>query len=110
MPYRRYLADRCVRTICHANGGAWPSTLMEWRRVCRRFNITLKLVRGCPGFTALLLDDLIIVRYSHDCGRVHPWIAHEVSEFLLRSDIAGPPCVVPFDADCHHIARLAENG
>ncbi|OGF05238.1 MAG: hypothetical protein A2W00_04635 [Candidatus Eisenbacteria bacterium RBG_16_71_46] len=103
------MVNRCMVEIKRANGGPWPETFCEWRRVCRRFGISLLLVRACGSFRAWQVEDVLIIRYTPRWDRMHPWIAHEVTEWLLHWDGAGPPCRFPGDEqECHRIAHLVE--
>lgn len=106
---RATAARRCVRVIKHYNDGTWPESLCEWRRVCRRVDLHLVLVRSVHSFRAATQDDAVILAFNPCDKRMYNWLAHEVAEWLTTWDGAGPPMVAP-GVDRHDVARLAEDG
>jgi hypothetical protein len=91
------LAATCVAVICRANRGIWPASSCEWRRVLRRLGLRLVPVRSRPGasWRGKLAGDLIMVRWVLPPERLWPVLAHEVAEWLLRTDGHAEELVCP---------------
>lgn len=94
--------------ILEANGSRWPTNLKQWRATARRFGLSIAIARVDGPFRALLVDDLIIVRWNRDFRIMQRCIAHEVAEAAMRWEGAAP-CVCGLDSmGFHHIATQVE--
>jgi hypothetical protein len=80
---------RCRLQIEAANGGAWPVSLMEWRRVCRAFGLRIVWIRARCGsrFRGALVGSDVLVRWTRRPGAAEAVLAHEVAEWLLRAEL-----------------------
>lgn len=110
MEWERAIAARVRQIIVEAAGG-WPISYHEWVRTAEKFGLEIVRVRGQLSFGACLLDDLIAVDVRGSEAQLCRWIAHEITESVLRSDHGWPVCV-PFDSHDHYhrIALLVESG
>lgn len=112
--WKLLLLEIVLGLIAEANGGHWPQNIWQWRRVAKRFGVTLQFVRVEGAFTARLHDDLLQVRWEPRACKSLRWLVHELTEAILTWE--GEPeyryQLAPGETDegvRHQIARLVEN-
>jgi hypothetical protein len=108
------LAERVEREIKQANGGAWPLTPPQWRRVAHSFGLELHLARKPMLWEGMLLGDTAVVLDGPDRWRVLRRICHEIAEGILQCEGLAPWCtpgdaLTPHQAARHVDARYAEH-
>lgn len=81
--WKQEVLDKVLCLIAEQNGGHWPRNVWQWRRVARRFGVTLTFLRVEGPFTACLRDDLLLVRWTHQPCAPLRWLVHEICEAIL---------------------------
>jgi hypothetical protein len=100
------LATLCCGVLTYCNWQRLPRTEEDWLDVASRLGVDLEFVdRGRAS--GVLLDNIAVIRRARDASETNKRAAHELAEYLLRSEWE-PPYIVPPDADRHAIARLVE--
>ena len=111
MDWREELAQSVTSLFCEANRKSLPQTLDEWGQVAERFQRELYVVRTSGSSAGVLVDDVIVVKDDPDAFVVGKRFAHELAEYLLRSEWDRPYVYQSResgDAEAHRIARMVE--
>jgi len=111
MDWREELAQKVTSLFCEANRKSLPQTLDEWGQVAERFQRELFVVHTSGSVAGVLVDDVIVVKEDPDAFVVGKRFAHELAEYLLRSEWDRPYVYQSSDsgdAEAHRIARLVE--
>lgn len=109
--WRTLVAGRVLAIIHQANGGEHPANPTQWIRVARRLGLRVHLIRRQTSFAAALVDDLIFAKAVAD-PILCRYLAHEITEAILRRDCGEPLYLAPNSdrSELHRIARMVEQG
>jgi hypothetical protein len=111
MDWREELAQTVTSLFCEANRKSLPQTLEQWGQVAERFQRDLYVARTSGSCSGVLVDEVIVVKDDSDAFVVGKRFAHELAEYLLRSEWDRPyvyQSSASGDAEAHRIARLVE--
>jgi hypothetical protein len=97
--------------IHRANYNRPPHSADDWHTVAERFCLSVSIERVRSRQQGVLLDDIIVVRSSPRPTVICRRIAHEIAEYLLKSEWEAPYHVPVHDTEQerHRIARTVEN-
>ncbi len=109
MEYRQAVAARVVELVVEANGGKWPESIWQWRRVSRRYGVRWKLVSlDILPEPILRRGVLYLPRLRHKPALLERFLTHELAEAVLCWE-GEPPYNHPGDfSERHEIACLVE--
>ncbi len=110
--WKQDVADLVIAVIHQANHGRWPQTEADWQEVAERFGCELYVEKVPTRNRGVLLDDVIVVRWTPWPAHLSRYIAHEIAEYLLASEWEAPYCYPPGDdyKERHAVARRVEWG
>ena len=110
-PWSNDVLPLLVELIHRANHNRPPETPDDWHTVAERFCLCVCIERARSRQEGVLLDDLIVVRASPSPTLLCRRIAHEIIEYLLKSEWESPYRIGTGDTERerHRIARTVEN-
>lgn len=114
-PYeRRVIYQKARGLLCDLNAGSMPVTIWDWRRLYRRFDITIHvsqpscLVAPMMFWNSEEMIGTLFVPRTRDRRRLHRWLIHELLEILMDQEICSKfvyPCVW---GDHHALAKIID--
>jgi hypothetical protein len=108
--WRAELALNVTSLFCEANRKRLPKSLAEWEEVAERYQRELHVSRTGASKGATF-DEIVVVRDNPSEFVVAQRFAHELAEYLLRSEWDRPYCYqssLSGDEEVHRIARMVE--
>lgn len=105
MDWQDEIADRVCSLL-----GFGAQSVQQWHDTVERHQLYLYVEDVNSKTRGAVIDSAITVRWDEDSALIADTIAHEMTEYLLRSTWEAPYCYPPtnFEDDCHDIARRVE--